>query len=227
MTTYRVMNIFQGASGASEDVYVNTWHFIGEPDMPPADITGLAGHLFDFYLEVHGGLGKITDYMHAGALSAGHRIKIYDLDEPTPRVPRYDVIDGIPIAGNTTNDQLPEEIALCLSFKGTPTPGVSAGRRRGRVYLGPWAVNALNRSAANTLPTRPDAALSTLIVQASQTMATAVLTHGFTWAIYSPTNNASVPVAECWVDDAFDVQRRRGVAPASRISHIGSPFVEA
>jgi len=39
---------------------------------------------------------------------------------------------------------------------------------------------------------------------------------GWDWVVYSPTNGNTVNVDNGWVDNAFDTQRRRGLAVTAR-----------
>jgi hypothetical protein len=40
------------------------------------------------------------------------------------------------------------------------------------------------------------------------------------WAIYSPTANLHKTITDIWVDDAWDTQRRRGLAPTTRDTFV-------
>lgn len=87
-------------------------------------------------------------------------------------------------------------------------------RRRGRIYLGPFGQTVLGTTAVTS--DRPLAAAVTAIANAATALATATAGAVVPWVIYSPTNGSGAVVTDGWVDNAFDTQRRRGVAATSR-----------
>jgi hypothetical protein len=46
--------------------------------------------------------------------------------------------------------------------------------------------------------------------------AAAIASASWDWVVYSPTDDAYHEVANGWVDNAWDTQRRRGYKPTSR-----------
>ena len=95
-------------------------------------------------------------------------------------------------------------------------------RRRGRIYLGPLAAVAADSSTG-----RPNTSFVTAIKNAAAAYLASVTTDGtFTWVVHSHTTGASpgtydetgnsVTVNQGWVDNAWDTQRRRGMAPTTR-----------
>lgn len=127
-----------------------------------------------------------------------------------------------PAGGGGGND-LPAELAICLSFHGDYTliPEHGAGgtrpkaRWRNRVFLGP----------ITDFGTTPDGTTSEILIssqcrtdltKAAGKLQTALAGHGVNWVTWSPTDWAAHPVVGGWVDNAVDVQRRRGIAATAK-----------
>lgn len=156
-------------------------------------------------------------------------VRAYDMAAPEPRV---QVDQGtFPIATGASGP-LPSEVALCASFSADLASGDNPKRRRGRLYLGPVAESAV--SVINGY-SRPQLSLRESIRDAMDALATPDphdVDPGWflNWAVYSPTTHAASTVGEAfndvrsgWVDDAWDTQRRRGVAPTARVTFDNAP----
>lgn len=130
---------------------------------------------------------------------------------------------------------LPSEVSCCLSLDATllpietepeSIPGGAPGpagdthpraRRRGRIYLGPLNDTATNATGGGTSAIRPSSAFRSSVTRsAKENLAAAVTSAGWIWAVFSPTAWAMGTIHHVWVDDAFDTQRRRGVAATAR-----------
>lgn len=128
-------------------------------------------------------------------------------------------------------------MAICLSFQGATGSGVNMRRRRGRVYLGPLAGTVVDASTSGTEITA--AARSTIATAAAAlahgpdvgdarlavfSRATANITDGLPVDANEPAigySDAALSagfedVVSGWVDNAFDIQRRRGVQASAR-----------
>lgn len=103
---------------------------------------------------------------------------------------------GTPAAGG------PREVALCLSYFADR----NIPRRRGRMYIGPWASNLSERPAADRL-----AMLGTLAEGISGLGGPNVQ-----WVQYSPTTGEFHNVTDYFIDDEWDTIRSRGLRPTSR-----------
>ncbi len=134
-------------------------------------------------------------------------VKVYNLEDPQPRMPRAAVTGNVTMTNHGVR-----EVCLCLSF----SDGTNSRRKRGRIYMGPFAPDQLHevpgttiRSAVHTLADRM-AGIGGINVD---------------WCVFSPTEFAAsqqlgaamVPVQKSWVDDAWDTQRRRGIPPSTRL----------
>ena len=211
MPNYRAMAILQGRSGLPEDRFVNTFHFSGTGSHE-ADDDLIVARLTNFYTEPAINTGNPLGQFLSNYLTDDLEIRTYNLSDPEPRVPITTVISGA-LDARAENRDLPEEVALCLSFKADPpeTP-----RRRGRVYVGPFNVTAVTPEAAAGGPGRPNESLvNTLVGLGNALLASSQ--NNPRWVIHSPTTGLFPIVTNGWVDNSFDTQRRRGVAPSSRV----------
>lgn len=204
-----------------EDDVVNVWHFDGDDSQTWAeDQDDLAERLRDFYL-------AIQTYL-ARTLSGALNVRIYDLEQPEPRVPRYEA--NYTITPNSSVP-LPSEVAVCLSMQATPTSGIPQARRRGRVYIGPLANGVLSNETAGQADPAIAPAFVTALANAAAAMAIGPDPGDFRLAVYSPTIHASTgsldqafnDVTSGWIDNAWDVQRRRGSAPTTRTLWTPTP----
>lgn len=204
-------------SNISADDIVNTFNFqgIAEADVMAPLALGL---LATFY----GGLNTpqtvpIKNYLSYELNVAGARIKVYDLADPEPRVPVLDESLGLTTATTFSGRNLPGEVALGVSYLSEPVSGVSAARRRGRIYLGPLRETVSDGAADG--PARPGAAVRLQISLAASGLASGPL--GCRWCVWSRTNDAFYEVESGYIDNAYDTQRRRGVAVTSRQGFSG------
>lgn len=132
-----------------------------------------------------------------------HVWKIYDRGDPAPIYPASEGTFNFPTA--PTGGPLPTEVALCMSFQALITSGIPQARRRGRVYFGPLKASDLAAGG------RPSATLvSALDTFGTDLLAASNAAATWTWGVYSETASTFAPIANGWVDDEFDTQRRRG-----------------
>lgn len=208
MTVLATVNI-PAASGLPEDVIVNTFHF--EPLGGLANGGNIVDMLKDFYdADPPGGTDKITDYMTgtgSGGVGTTWKVKIYDLGAPSPRVPWWDEDFTVTLGGGVL---MPTEVALVNSFHAAPVSGTPQARRRNRIYLGPFVTATLSSGrVASTL-------VSVVRRATMELKAAGDASITWNWVGYSPTDNESWEIAGGWVDNAWDTQRRRGMAATTR-----------
>jgi len=206
MPIYRCQVAIPADTGIGRDAVINNWGFFSAQGSAAVldDIDGPLKAFYDGWANYRGGL---QDWKNS-------RLKLYDMSQPVPRAPVADVILPLSTAEQTTN--LPGEVALCLSFQAARVSGLSQARRRGRIYLGPFA------TVANVSSTgRPDSTMRTAILANAQSFLTALAGTSTGWHVISqPTPQSpmtSAPVVGGWMDDAWDTQRRRGVSPLTRV----------
>lgn len=203
MPTLRAMVVIPKDTNISADAATNNWSFTtGATD--GATLSAIVDTLGQFYVAIH------TIFSNKVA-EGGLRCKIYNLGDPVPRPPLIDTL--MPSLGAAQATILPPELAICLSFQGARVAGVPQARRRGRVYLGPLGSTVY--SAAEEL----SSATLTLITGAAGALLSRSQASGlYEWVVVSGIGEpiGSAPVTNGWVDNAFDVQRRRGIAPSAR-----------
>lgn len=201
MAHIKVQHTLAMASGIPTDSVVNTFHFaLTEVSPPYSDVADVLEACYD----------NFRSQFPALVAQDGHTLKFYDMSDPEPRAPVYErtysltsAPEGVPTA---------PELAICLSFQGTRLSGQPQARRRGRVYLGP------TERDSSTTAGRPNSSLVNAAVAFGQYLLEASNLAGpdWTWCIYSTRNEGLVPVFSGWVDNEYDVQRRRGLQPTAR-----------
>jgi len=138
-------------------------------------------------------------------------VRYYDQADPTPQVPLR--ISEIGDVTTTSGEGLPDEVALCLSFHANLVSGQPPARRRGRIYIGPLGANARTSGAPNN---RPDSAFIGRLAAAATDLVDGANAASVPWVVHSEAAGDDFFVIAGWVDNAFDTQRRRGVAATSR-----------
>jgi hypothetical protein len=200
MTHYKVMITIPMTSGLPEDAAVNTWH---------CDALSLPGGYEDFVDELEVLYREIGDLWSTKVDDTKVRATVYRMADPTPRAPVFTRL----LTGLTKGSAaLPPEIAITCSFQGERTSGESQARRRGRVFLGPLSTVW----TSTTDPTVAAANLTKISNAFNAFVGASDISATFDWCVYSPSDASLVPVNNGWVDNAFDVQRRRGTDPTTR-----------
>lgn len=189
-------------SGLPEDQAVNTWTFNGGTD--EASTTAIGVGLVAFYQ-------AITDYISEVVVRNQCSIKLYNTADPEPRTPiAEDLFDLTGVGANP----LPEEVALCLSFRGALVSGEAPARRRGRVYLGPLTTTSMAEDTDGHV--RPvggwTGALNDGVVGLRSALTSASVQH----VVWSRAGASFTPAVHYWYDNAPDTQRRRGPRPTQR-----------
>lgn len=201
------------------DAAMNTYHF--EPASGVEPINAVIGNYSGAVGGISVGIDEALQDLYNGfrqVLSttinpATTRLKVYDLDDPTPRVPIYDELMPISSTGTTA---MPAEVALVSSFQAAELSGVSQASRRNRVFIGPL-INSISGTDGRptALPLDDIEGAFAALAQEAENQAA-----GWSWVVYSPKLGTSAPVANGWVDNAFDSQRRRGVEATARQAWI-------
>jgi hypothetical protein len=207
VSVIRLLVTAASPSGLPEDTIANTWYCrpaLGETDENLA-ASDFRQALSTFY-------NALTGFYSSETITGAWLTRAYRLTDAKPRSPLFSEAMGV----NTSAGQAyPRELAVCLSYKGSYLSGSPRARHRGRVYLGPLKAS-LGATATGEvrLAETPRAAI---INAAGALLAASTASSTFDWVVYSPTNDpagagASVSdlVAGYWVDNAFDIQRRRG-----------------
>lgn len=113
---------------------------------------------------------------------------------------------------------LPSELSVVISyhadFTGIPEHGPGTrprARYRGRLYVGPMATSALGSDSSSHRPTVAQNCRETLAAAAGHFSSLEP-----TWSVWSRRDAALRQITQGSVDDAWDVQRRRGEDPVTR-----------
>lgn len=213
--TAKVQFVWNHRSGLPEDRCINTFYFHDDTgDIDAADAAVMFDRLEEFYKTPVPSGSALYPFL-SRALSGTYTIRAYDLTDVLPRAPVSERVGNVGAFSGNTN--LPQEVAVCLSFQGAAKSGVPQSRRRGRIYLGPLDGTALTMgaSAAPSVST----ALKDTLAEAADRLAG--YTGSIKWVVHSKYATAGDDgndtfVTNGWIDNAFDTQRRRGQAPTTR-----------
>jgi hypothetical protein len=208
-------------TGIVRDQAVNTFHFDTPlPSSQPTDFSIAARRALDFYVEAPAGFtAPIANFM-SSALSGLFTANVYDLADGQPRPLRHteDATWAIP---ETT--AMPNEVAVAVSYKATPVPGIPASRLRGRIFIGPLQLGSSTGGAVVAGEVRPSAGCYETFARAGRVlMDKSADATGIIWVIRSagrytvggvpqplqpPTTHR---ITSGYVDNAFDTIRSRG-----------------
>lgn len=178
------------------DRVVNVLHFrhsLG--GLFATDLDSFCGNVLDAY----------RDKWFGATANFGRTARAYKTEGPPPHDPL-----AVRSAGTLTSvasPNIPPELAVCLSFRGGLRP-----HQRGRIFLAPQ----LSMSFRDTASNKPSDALRT----AALDLATALGAAGgpdWTWGVLSRVKGDFTPVDTAWVDDDWDIQRRRGPRTTNRM----------
>lgn len=195
----------EAETGIPADIATNTFHF-------DASATGesITNNIFDLIEDLYFNetdADPLADWISTDLAGGNYGIKLYSLDDPEPRAPiatRFGTWSPSGGAG------MPAEVALVASFQAAPESGENQARRRGRIYI-PWIIAGANNGG------RPSTAIVESVSDAMLEFAEAAESSiSVEWVVWSPTSEEAYGVSEGWVDNAWDTQRRRGVAPTAR-----------
>lgn len=207
---FRIQAVIERVNHVPADAIVNTWHFDSDQTFDE-DADDTLDRLKQFYTDIFG--GSIIGSLASGKVD----YKVYDMADPTPRVPRITSTQtGLNVAGSS----LPGECSVVLSFQAAKVAGVAQARRRGRIFLGPISANAVELTNGDM---QVKAAHRDVIAAAAADLAHGPDAGDARLAVYSPTidaggtlDDAFSDVVDGWVDNAVDIQRRRGAKATTR-----------
>jgi|ERR1044071_5301509 hypothetical protein len=209
-------------SGLPEDVAVWDVAFAGESG---AALEDLSTHLVNF-VNVYGTTEPLafylSDYVDRSSLAA--KVDIYEI--PAVEGPLGSPINteqftvGPRAVGGA---ELPTEVAACTSFhaelSGIPEESGDTrprARRRGRVYVGPLNTFAIS----NVPPVMLNGTFITDLIAATKGLADGAGADLWAMSVFSRTDWLLRPVIGGYVDNAVDIQRRRGVEATSRTTWV-------
>lgn len=197
MTLIRAQVWMVGDSTLPRDRAINVLHFNRRDAagaLAPVDWTALATDL-----------GAIFQTNWTGATPAREiGVRLYNLDDPEPRAPHAENIRNALAAPASS---IPRELAVCLSFYSER----NIPRNRGRIYL-PFFARGLTSVGLRPGPS-----------ERSQGIAIANGLSGLggvdvDWCVLSRVDNVMRKVSNAWVDDEWDIIRKRGLRATTRQS---------
>jgi hypothetical protein len=217
-----------GISGLAEDNVVNTFTFSDPVGILPADLDAITAALFDFYrLTAAPQVSAVSTYLGpALSRSTTVALRFYDIDghldgSPVGSPERTDMA-AFDLLGSASATGLPSEVAVCLTLYAAFGSDVEFGpgtrpraRDRGRVYIGPLNQNAMTTALGRT---RPEPGFVQDLAEAGARLARAPM--GPKLSVWSRRAGLVRPVERVSVDDAFDTQRRRGIAPTAKTFRV-------
>lgn len=211
VTVLRAQIRFESAHDDEDDM-MNVFHFVGQR----AEADNATDMVEDFYADAGSASSPLGNSFADSVLTGGYEIKVYDLEDPKPRAPIYDRTGQVNPASSTP---VPPQCSVVLSFNSQNQSGVRVQRLRNRIYIGGWAQGALS----------PGGFVHDNIVfriqQAAQDMLDASeASINLSWCTFSPTLAAgsndieagAFPVVGGWVDNSWDIQRRRKINASQR-----------
>jgi hypothetical protein len=214
MAHLRIQHTLQGGSALPEDRFVNVFHVRTEATVTEGDLTTCAEAIAAFYDATPTGSAFAMAHLYNTQITATRSIKTYDMADAMPRHAIHELYPSLS-AFDSSSDNLPEELAVCLSYHGNPSPGTPIARCRGRIYLGPWVVGAMAQETGTGNCKVADT-LRDILLHAGKDLADALEAIGWQWCVWSPTSNVLHTITAVSVDNAWDIQRRRGHKPTFR-----------
>lgn len=179
--------------------YVNTFFFRNDG---AADVgADIKSALDAFYNVANGGAAtSIVARLSPVINPALTEYRVYDLGQAVPRTP-----DILPATWGTTGGAgQPSEVAACISYYA----GTNVPRKRGRVFIGPLSTAILGSTGAGASDVLIDSSFVNTLKQAALNLLNT--SENIEWTQYSRVANVMSAVTAGWVDNAFDIQRRRG-----------------
>lgn len=214
----------QSQTGLAKDQFENVFHFLDVTSATALQVAATAfDKLWDFFMaDGPTGTDNIATWLsHCDGQTI--RMKAYDTAAAKPRPIIAEASFTYPTPGSI---DLPAEVALCLSYY----TDRNAPSKRGRLYIGPLNIGALNGLTND--PVRPKPACMLSFIDAGHRMVPLGLPAAGTyvadstagvarlttvsWALASVKLGTYAAVLHGWVDDEWDGQSRRRVEAANR-----------
>lgn len=225
----KIVHTFAGTFGATviDDNALNAWH----------------AALIQYYGTSHTGYGPLNKYISqlVSRAAGTHVLKSWILPPVPGTLGSPDLVTVSALAAGENSMPWPEEMAVVISRHASvvdiaeegpeediPTPRRAqnygapathtgrirpAARRRGRTYFGPLNDGARDDFQGAAIPPIVSTKLSNELKAAELALAQ---TDGISLGVFSRRDWLVRPVVGGHIDNAFDVQRRRGHAPTLR-----------
>lgn len=204
MTIRLQVQFFEQESGVGADLFVNTWYCQAQG---ATDVETAAQSFADDVSEFYQNFAVLLTDDIIDPLGSW---RAYDLTEPEPRSPIAEGVVDVSLLVSHTQ-ALPTELAVCMSYRGAFVSGTNKGQMRGRVYLGGFQTASLDPLG------RVDPATTIGIRDAGAALLAASDSSGdYVWCQHSAKTGICHQVIGGWVDNAWDIQRRRGLDVTDR-----------
>lgn len=210
----RTQVVFPHKSGLARDAAVNVFHHVIAGTTPTeTERTDIRNNVKNFYNFTHAtspNTRKVAHWMSPTIDRANCVMKHYRADGAPPHLPVDE--DYIWTLDNGIEaNPLPSEVAMCLSFYGS----VNAPTRRGRLFIGPLVPSIMEVDSTTKRVAVAQLARDTLKATALKHIADTAAAN-VQWCVFSRKNQLAHIVTNGWVDDAVDIQRRRGEDATTR-----------
>lgn len=236
MAPYLIVNQFEHVSGLPEDRVSTTWPFeFVAGSAVAADFQALREQFWDFWYTGTGQAQTLETYLSPEVRGPvdGWNFKVYSLAGHLDGSPHGSPVFAAtnPISPPAATQGLPGEVAFVLTTRASgweaapvevadgADPGTAPDRPKsrlsGRVYLGPLQVLA---ATMEDDVCRPNGTFMSDVIIAGNRLFDDALAVGWRWSVWSRANAVLAPVTHIQIDDAFDTQRRRGVAATARVT---------
>lgn len=211
MPIYKLVWQLNSSSGLPADRVIWTTHVDAASDLVVGD--SLA-RMISFIQDPPFGVGGNTLAMYLSNDITTFDCLVYLVGAPSGTPPIAFVRGNVPGARLDPQD-LPPELALCLSQKSTASAVTAPPSERGRFFIGPFNVVALDPDVS---PGNPRDEMVQIIKSAAVIFHDDLMADLITWVVWSPTLVDSFQVESIWVDKEWDHQSSRGNRTQIRVS---------
>jgi hypothetical protein len=223
-TTFKIVTTWSRRSGIPKDAVMNTWHYTAPSAAPSTqDYTNWEQGYKAFLIGIAPHMSQCL-----GTLATDLKIQFYQLPN-TPGgvgVPKHEIITAPPAPG--AFGSLPGEVSVVLTMlsylTGVPEHGPGGTRpassRRNRVFLGPLDSGIVFQDTQTSEATVSAQAMDTITNSWVTHMAHDQQINNWVPVTFSRKSWTTAQTAQCYVDNAFDTQRRRGNDPTARATKV-------
>lgn len=146
----------------------------------------------------------LVDKVGSGEL----KVSLYDLQHSAASGPNYPIASKTRSVGNYIPALVPPELAVCLSFFG----GQNVPRKRGRLFIPALLAGVSASSVPGYVP-----AGAMTSVEGFVPIFAALGGTNVDWIVWSRVGGFATKVDHYWVDNAWDIQRSRGLPPTVKV----------
>nr|CRY97240.1 hypothetical protein [uncultured prokaryote] len=203
-------------TGDPSDVITNQFHFDCDDALDSvADISvGIALRLDAFLKSLYGGATGQVRYIDW----PGAYVNMYDMRDVEPRI---NYRNNLSLVAGTAVDALPTEVAMVLSWKAAPVPGLVYQSLYNRIYIGALRMLWLEDAALNEFPVFTQDFIDGAIFSAQELYDSNSPTA--TWVqvgkgLGGPQTFRTIIGG--FVDNSPDTQRRRSVEASARTNYL-------